>query len=114
MRLIDADALKYRHKDYGGYDDVGDEARKRGILFLLKEDINSAPTINPARRKKWIPCSERLPDKAGRYLTTCSKWGAWKVDWNIWVTEQNPLWLWEQGVIAWMPMPEPYKEEEDV
>ena len=62
---------------------------------------------------QWIPCSERLPDKAGRYLTTCSKWGAWEVDWNVWVTEPKPFWLWEQGVIAWMPMPEPYKEGTD-
>lgn len=61
----------------------------------------------------WVSCNERLPDKAGRYLTTCSKWGTWKVDWNIWVTERKPQWLWEQGVIAWMPLPEPYKEEID-
>lgn len=46
MRLIDADALKYRRKDYGGHDDVSDEERKCGILFLLKEDIAAAPTID--------------------------------------------------------------------
>ncbi len=46
MRLIDADALKYRRKDYSGYDDVGDVERKHGILFLLEEDIATAPTID--------------------------------------------------------------------
>lgn len=45
MRLIDADALRYRRKDYGGYDDVSDEERTEGIMFLLKEDIDNAPTI---------------------------------------------------------------------
>lgn len=58
-------------------------------------------------RQRWIPCSERLPEKAGRYLVTCEKWGAWEVDWNIWT--DNKIWLWEQGVSAWMPLPEPYK-----
>ena len=46
MRLIDADKLQYRRQDYGGYDDVGDEDRKIGILYLLKEDIENAPTIS--------------------------------------------------------------------
>ena len=57
MRMIDADALKYRHKDYGGYDDVSDEKRKRGILFLLEEDIAAAPTIEP-KKGKWITMSD--------------------------------------------------------
>ena len=52
---------------------------------------------------KWIPCSERLP-KDGRYLCDygdCIDFGRmtngeWYVD----------------GVIAWMPLPEPYREEQ--
>lgn len=60
--------------------------------------------------QRWIPCSERLPEKAGRYLVTCEKWGAWEVDWNIW--NEGVGWLWEQGVSAWMPLPEPYKGEQ--
>ncbi len=52
-RIIDADALKYRRKDYGGYDDVSMEDRKKGILYLLKEDIDSATTIEQ-KRGKWI------------------------------------------------------------
>ena len=45
MRIIDADALKYRRKEYGGYDDVSMKERKKGILYLLKEDIDDEPTI---------------------------------------------------------------------
>lgn len=59
--------------------------------------------------QQWIPCSERLPEVANRYLVTCSKIGNWEVDWNIWHNEPKPSWLWEQGVTAWMPLPEPYK-----
>lgn len=46
MRLIDTDTLKYRRKGYDGYADVSDKERKEGILFLLKEDIDNAPTID--------------------------------------------------------------------
>ena len=59
MRPIDADSLKYRRKDYGGYDDVPDEERKRGILFLLKEDIDAAPTIDTVKHGQWIKMSDR-------------------------------------------------------
>lgn len=46
MRLIDADALKYRREEYDGHDDVPMEERRKGILYLLKEDIDDAPTID--------------------------------------------------------------------
>ena len=69
MRLIDADALKYRHKDYGGYADVSDEERKRGILYLLKEDIAAAPTIDPVRHGKWIS----VPHKRARICSRCER-----------------------------------------
>ena len=64
--------------------------------------------IKALEQTKWIPVSERLPEVDGRYLTTCSKIGKWEVDWNIWHNEPKPSWLWEQGVTAWMPLPEPY------
>lgn len=54
MRLIDADALQYRCKDYGGYADVSVEKRRQGIAYILKEDIDSAPTIDPVKHGKWI------------------------------------------------------------
>ena len=92
MRLIDADTLP-RHGDRGG--------------LVHWRDIENAPTIELPR---WIPVSERLPDRDGRYLVTCSKIGAWVVDWNIWHCEPKPSWLWEQGITAWMPLPEPYEE----
>ena len=61
MRLIDTGSLKYRRKDYSGYDDVGDEERKRGILFLLKEDIEAAPTIDSIKHGKWVLKKELVP-----------------------------------------------------
>lgn len=81
MRLIDADSLKYRRKDYSGYDDVSDEERKRGILFLLKEDITDAPTIDPMRHGRWIN------DKGLYKCSACDNlWTTW---WAVVVPEER-------------------------
>lgn len=62
----------------------------------------------------WIPCSERLPEtfepKAKAYLTT-------NEDGMIGVSYYHPMCGWSNGyesvfdVIAWQPLPEPYREE---
>lgn len=79
-------------------------------LYGRKDDMVFEEVSVP--EPHWIPVAERLPDKDGRYLVTCSKIGAWIVDWNIWHCEPKPGWLWEQGVTAWMPLPEPWEGEE--
>lgn len=59
---------------------------------------------------KWIPCSERLPDKTGDYLTF-DVYG--NVYTNFWGAETQ---RWGHSTItvqAWMPMPEPYQGEND-
>lgn len=75
----------------------------------LMDDIEAIP---PAQQ--WIPVSERLPEKEGYYLLTVEsliaeagsvvisrpyngRGGFCDVYWN--------------NVVAWMPLPEPYKEE---
>lgn len=71
-------------------------------------EIKKLPTAQQEQR--WIPVSERLPEKDGRYLVTNTQWGAYEVDWDIFYKEQDD-WLFGKDVTAWMPLPEPYKEE---
>lgn len=64
-----------------------------------------------AERMKWIPCSERLPD--GEVLC-CDRVGYMLVGC---VREENGRYLAETDddyliCSAWMPLPEPFKEEE--
>lgn len=56
----------------------------------------------------WIPCSERLPKSNGWYLVT-----------NVLEVVQQQYWgashwqkLRDEAVIAWMPLPQPYTEEQ--
>ena len=76
--------------------------------------IVELPSAQPEQR--WIPCSERLPEHGGRYLisvldginrrTTVAPYlprcKAWAMN--------GRMAYWK--VIAWLPLPEPYREEE--
>lgn len=55
---------------------------------------------------KWVPCSERLPDKNGYYLTSEENGGI-EVEWY-----DETGWGYF-GVLAWMPLPKPWKGETD-
>ena len=130
MRLIDADALKKTLRDWirDHWTEAftGDDA---GWEFT--DMIERAETIdaNPTVHAHWIPCSERLPEekdagilkklgtsKRSEYVlatvevkgermtvTVCTYDGEW--DWNMKYAFPD------YKIIAWMPFPEPYREE---
>lgn len=62
------------------------------------------------KKMEWIPCSERLPEEKQTVLVADEKG---RVDIKIFIK-----WLYEHPeynhnikIIAWMPLPEPYKGE---
>ena len=65
---------------------------------------------------KWIPVKERVPDTDDIMLVTCQpKKGAPNVN-RAYYSAQTKSWHGSgsmSGVTAWMPLPEPYKEEQD-
>lgn len=114
MRLIDADALI---ETLG----VSDE----DIVF--KEILEDAPTIDAVPR--WIPCEEKLPDD-GEDVLISYRYKVGEGDTShvyIALTSYGRIWSdsifgdrkdWRQPfqffysnyeVIAWMPLPEPYR-----
>ena len=103
MRLIDADALIESIKAQAGMlnwmlpeaDEITDVLSKGFI-----EQVNKMPTV-----PQWIPCSERLPEKDGYYLTTTCYRQVYADYWNEDHFDRT------EAVIAWMPLPEPYGEE---
>ena len=69
-------------------------------------DLKELPSAQP--KQQWIPCSERLPNKAdhtGDMVLVCYRNGS--VRFNTYMNG------WAQGnPVAWMPLPEPYKEDD--
>lgn len=62
---------------------------------------------------EWIPIEERLPEKPGEYLVTLENGNV-----RFGVYHPSPIdrpgcpWLnGAKTAVAWMPVPEPYKEE---
>lgn len=58
---------------------------------------------------EWIPCSERLPKDKEEVIITDSNKNVRKITFNMWLYE-NPQYSHNIIPIAWMPLPEPYKE----
>lgn len=74
----------------------------------LCDDIKSLPSA-----QQWIPCSERLPEDDGTYIVS-GKWGSGKVsvgECEYYKHDGYFRTAWNFDVIAWMPLPEPYKGE---
>ena len=82
--------------------------------IALMQITREQPTIEP--EPKWIPCSERLPE-AGSWAIWCSNKGIiqvarWKIDAiDHFFPSQGFFQL--DDAVAWMPLPEPYKESEE-
>ena len=58
---------------------------------------------------KWIPVSERLPEEDGYYLVTLSN-GDEVVAHTSGIVQNHDY---EPKMLAWMPLPEPYKAEQE-
>lgn len=63
----------------------------------------------------WIPVSERLPEASGTYQVTCMDG---RIYHSTYAKFQSKLKRWDLTgarsywkVIAWLPLPEPYKED---
>lgn len=67
---------------------------------------------------RWIPVTERLPEKIGNYLVTCLDGGR-QTDLGYWHIDECGEGFWScnwcdaNSVMAWMPLPTPYKGGEE-
>ena len=70
-----------------------------------------------ALKQRWIPVSERLPEKEGQYLLSCDTDYGVEVG-RFYIDEDGERyfgcdWNDPDDIIAWMPLPTPYKGGEE-
>ena len=77
-----------------------DACTDRFGICVKKEALEALPAIQT--EPHWIPCSERLPEERGFYLTTTKDKAVYRDYWNEDNFDRTEM------VIAWMPLPKPY------
>ena len=117
MRLIDADAIVFTHTIARSIDD----GHNWNELCVTKDEIDDMPSAEP--ELKWIPVTERLPEDNRQVLVyaqsthfALAKYdemreadGEWKKQW-VTFDAWKPFYT-IKNVIAWMPLPEPWRGE---
>lgn len=96
-----------------GYDITKVPSELYGALWKLKEYENTGLTPDEILDGKlltgWIPVEERLPKEHTRVIATFDDDFVATVeyadDWELWADSGE--------VVAWMPLPEPYKEDQN-
>ena len=66
--------------------------------------------LEKQEQDRWIPVTERLPEKEGCYLVTVQNDHKRKYSKTAWYSGDG--WFARQDIIAWRLTPEPYTEEE--
>ena len=71
--------------------------------------LDKLELVSAEHKGKWIPCSERLPKVGEVCLLTVHDidWNETECDYVIIGTYNNNY---KNHIMAWMPLPEPYKE----
>ena len=92
------------------YDEGFMAALDRAIWIVEKYIASAQP------EKRWIPCSERLPEVNESVLAT-TVWDdvtiAWRIGFDKWFIHEEGINAITEDLRAWMPLPEPYQEAEE-
>jgi len=85
---------------------INESNKTQSIVF--SDEWLKMPYVQP--EQKWIPVSELLPEENEEVLVTFKSDDEIRV-YNCKYFDNSPWW--KNYVIAWMPLPEPYKAESE-
>ena len=96
-----------------------DEAKARTTQLVhgyeVEQWLDTIPSVDIDRPQEWIPCSERLPSEdeqdpeLGVIVTLGNGYSGLQYDWY----HDGHWYDWDGFVVAWMPLPKPWKGADD-
>lgn len=89
-------------------EDVQEYKDEFAALLMAEKALKDGSDMNVP--SKWIPCSERLPEEEGSYLLTLTTASGIRYV-GMGLLFSDGKFAKHDSVIAWMPLPEPYKGE---
>ncbi len=110
MRLINADEIVYESIDSSDTEEYFAK-HGTGIFAVRKEDIDAMPTVEP----HWIPWTGECDLMDNEEVLVCQKDGQIRHAMFYDFGDKKKFVTWEEGitiygVVAYMPLPEPYEE----
>lgn len=126
QEAIDELKAMYRAAEKWGEETFDDTIKIRSescmaSLVEMKLRIEKLPSAQP--EQQWMPCSKELPktDKWRTEFNVTTETGVVRsMDWENTIVRGEPVsrWIWQGRispweVVAWMPLPEPYKGADD-
>lgn len=115
-KLIDADSyLKNFCNRFCSVKECTSTQKKSCCIAISLKDEPVVENVTDTNvGSKWIPCSERLPKNLRNYLTTLKDGDVEILEYNTRLNEWNDMdghIIRDSYVVAWMPLPQPYKGE---
>ena len=105
-----SEAIEAVRKEYEDAINIGDNGD--AIAYDVARILSALPSAEAVQG--WIQCSERLPDVDVEVLTT-TDWSEGLIAWlrkdGTWETDEYILA--NDEILAWMPLPTPYKGGDD-
>lgn len=105
------ETFKQDWENFGKEDD--DYIREKLALDNYCKGVEDVLKIlgNMKQESRWIPATEKSPNKDGLYLVSVKNDHLRRYSKTCWYSNKN--WFARQDVVAWQPLPEPYKAENE-
>ncbi len=101
-------------EDMWKYEQITGESAEHVPIIKLGAFLDGYEMGLKTLEQRWIPVNERLPELGERVLCQCQAniYEVLKLTVDGWYYNPNHCYM-ESFVIAWMPLPQPYKAESE-